>query len=594
MSWHGVSEALLCEHSPEALNHLTQRPGYMLRMLNRLLSLGYARADIEAALLPRASVVSGHLVVRTIRTLARRSAELDAQYRREVETCRAKYDREMCGRYVLTVGQRLMSIRTNAEWQRIDAKEHFLEEPKRRALAKAYAQADSLGQSIENKQTELREKLALRRRMEDCLSMSRNARIRWDANTRIDVDMLYAKLFYDQPEGLYERLFHCQPDEVDAAIAALEEEICQMEAELTRQQEQAKAVYEARVSRIEAENAAAYVRKLEEIERWKKTAQDEAKRAFERETAQEERRRQSLPERRDAELAALEARYLNQKRVSTNDPQTVEILKALLREHFRQATTPLKGKKVYMDLDRFDLIHSTLEPEDRSKDGGYIRSGICYKIPDDAKYVRFFVYWNDRRRVDVDLHAGALKTNGERFHVGWNADFRESGVVYSGDITHSNAAEYVDIDLSAPLSEVYANVNLFYGKYSFKGIGTCFMGMMGVNQAHQKVALYDPKNCFFTHALTQNTRNLFYGYVDVQNRYVRFVGQPNEGGWSGRPDIESSDALFSLRDYLDCVLDGQGVERVQSRDEADVVLTMGKSLSDNGISLVDSNFFLEC
>ena len=34
-------------------------------------------------------------------------------------------------------------------------------------------------------------------------------------------------------------------------------------------------------------------------------------------------------------------------------------------------------------------VHSTLETEDRSKDGGYIRSGICYKIPDNAKYVRF-------------------------------------------------------------------------------------------------------------------------------------------------------------------------------------------------------------
>jgi len=142
--------------------------------------------------------------------------------------------------------------------------------------------------------------------------------------------------------------------------------------------------------------------------------------------------------------------------------------------------------------------------------------------------------------------------------------------------------------------EIYAKVNLFYGKYSFKGIETCFMGMMAVNQAHQAVKLYDPKNCFFTHTLTQNTRNLFYGYVDVQNRYVRFVGQPNPGSWDGCPEIESIDALFSLQDYLDSVLDGQDVERVKSRDEADVVLTMGEGLSENSVSLVDSNFFLEC
>lgn len=93
--------------------------------------------------------------------------------------------------------------------------------------------------------------------------------------------------------------------------------------------------------------------------------------------------------------------------------------------------------------------------------------------------------------MDVDLHAGVLKQDGTHFHVGWNADFRESGVVYSGDITHSDAAEYVDIDLSAPLKEIYANVSLFSGKDSFKCIETCFMGMMAVDQAHQEVKLYD-------------------------------------------------------------------------------------------------------
>ena len=120
------------------------------------------------------------------------------------------------------------------------------------------------------------------------------------------------------------------------------------------------------------------------------------------------------------------------------------------------------------------------------------------------------------------------------------------------------------------------------------------MGMMAVYQAHQDIKLYDPKNCFFTHALTQNTRSLFYGYVDVQNHYVRFVGQSNALEWDSRPEIEHNDGLFSLQDYLDCVMEGQGAEQVQRREEADVVLTMGKSLSGEGISLVDSNFFLEC
>ena len=50
------------------------------------------------------------------------------------------------------------------------------------------------------------------------------------------------------------------------------------------------------------------------------------------------------------------------------------------------------------------------------------------------------------------------------------------------------------------------------------------------------------------------------------------------------PRIEAEGALFSPQDYLDCVLDGQNEERVQEREEADVVLTMGKGLLDNSIT----------
>ncbi|MBQ2990498.1 MAG: hypothetical protein IJD60_04310, partial [Clostridia bacterium] len=73
-----------------------------------------------------------------------------------------------------------------------------------------------------------------------------------------------------------------------------------------------------------------------------------------------------------------------------------------------------------------------------------------------------------------------------------------------------------------------------------------------------------------------------------------FVGQENRSVWEARPSIESEQNIFSLEAYLNCVMEGQGVQRVDNPAEADVVLTMGKSLLANGLSLVDSNFFLEC
>ena len=291
------------------------------------------------------------------------------------------------------------------------------------------------------------------------------------------------------------------------------------------------------------------------------------------------------------ELAAIEEKYNRIERSLVFNDAAAEILTELLQQHFRQISTPLQSKKVYCDLKQFDLQHSSLETGKRSKDGGYIRSGISWKIPDNAKYVRFFVYRNDPQRVDIDLHAGGTMLNGDHLHVGWNADFRNGGVLHSGDVTYCDSAEYIDIDLSAPIREISANVSLFSGKRGFRDIQTCYVGMMAVDQIGQCVKLYSPKNCFFTHELTQNIRSLFYGFVDVQNRCVRFVGQPNDCSWDSLPRIDDT---FSLQNYLDCVLEAQQVQIVHCPEDADVILSMGKSLSKKGISLVDSNFFLEC
>ena len=295
-SWHGMGEALLKKHSPEALDHLAQRPGYMVRMLNRLLSLGYESQTIADLLASRASAISAHLLVKTIRALSRRGSTLETHHLREAASCQREFERKV-----------------------------------------------------------LREAKAARAR-----------------KTALNIGALMME--------------------------------------------------------------------------------------------------------RDASLSKLEAQYQARRRMSAHDGEAVDILKTLLKAHFRQADTPLKGKKVWLDMDEFDLEHSTLETEDRSKDGGYIRSGISYRIPSDAKYVRFFVYWNDSERVDVDLHAGGTTLDGKSIHVGWNADFNDSSVVYSGDITHSDAAEYIDIDLSAPVREIYANLYLYSGKASFGEVETCFVG----------------------------------------------------------------------------------------------------------------------
>lgn len=267
--------------------------------------------------------------------------------------------------------------------------------------------------------------------------------------------------------------------------------------------------------------------------------------------------------------------------------------RSLLERRLAANDTPLKGKKIFADMPEFDLDASEIRVTDKSSEGGYIRSGLAYKIPENATTIRFFVYWNDKQRVDVDLHAAINKTDGTRQGVGWNSNFNTGTVVTSGDITHSDAAEYIDIDLVKgrdEISTVTLNIDLFSGYPTFGEIDECFVGAMAVSKTGADVKLYDPKNCFFTHCLTGKCRFMHYGFVDVQRGVIVFTGLEGRGGYHSESEAGGG---LSLREYLGILFRAQGVSAVSTPEEADLTLVMGKPSKDSEISLIDHNFFME-
>jgi len=631
LSWHGIAEKMLQEQDPKVLAYLSQRPGYMLRMLNRLMSLGYARSDLEAVLLPKAGGISAHLILQTIRSLAGRAESLEEIHRQEESACLEKFRQEAwrldpdgirdnflwqqkrCMDRFLMQMDRLMPeylqmeqqnacIRA-AEWKRGEARQQ-VQQLKQKDLDAFHTRQDTLEASIREMQAQLAQAdTTVFRRWPYLRAVAHHNMGAAGMQGTVSDQVLVQYL----PAGGRKQLEKLRQD----TLTALQQ--------LEQERSDALAWMEARHAGAWLEAEARCAEAIRQADVWEKEALAQVEESFrrnpdprraEREALQQkqqqeldaleqqhrqellwaEEARKTLPSRQQQELDAIRERYRKQLAASRYDPDAVEILKALLREHFRLASTPLQGKKVCLDLQQFDLRHSSLETRDRSKDGGYIRSGIAWKIPDNARYVRFFVYWNDPERVDIDLHAGGTTTDGNHLHIGWCADFRNGGAVYSGDITHSDAAEYIDIDLTAPIREISANIHLYGGKRGFPEVETCYVGLMAVDQLGQEVKHYNPKNCFFTHTLTQNLRSMFYGFVDVQNRCVRFVGKPNEDFWDSIPKVEDQ---FSLQDYLDCLLDAQQVQLVESEEDADLVLTMGKGLQDHAVSLVDHNFFLE-
>lgn len=273
------------------------------------------------------------------------------------------------------------------------------------------------------------------------------------------------------------------------------------------------------------------------------------------------------------------------------------LINQLLVRRAMFCNTPIKGKKVYVDETGFDFGQSCIRVVDKSSEGGYIRSGLAYKIPDDVKRIRFFVYWNDKDRVDVDLHGSAKGLDGKPIHVGWNSNYKTDEMVFSGDITHSDAAEYFDIDLekaNSSVNYVAANIHVFSGKPTFGEIEECFVGAMAVNEVGENVELYDPKNCFFTHYLTGKYRMINYGYVDVQNRCIVFDGVKSDRRNYDYYDTYTRNNAFNLEKYLTVLFKGQWATRVDTREQADVVLVMGKPSDDKEISLIDNNFFMDC
>ncbi|MBO6140517.1 MAG: hypothetical protein J6O40_01880 [Ruminococcus sp.] len=270
------------------------------------------------------------------------------------------------------------------------------------------------------------------------------------------------------------------------------------------------------------------------------------------------------------------------------------MISSLLKSRLFANRTPLWGKKVYVDCKDYDLDQSAIRINDRSAEGGYIRSGLAYKIPDEVKRLRFFIYWNDKERVDVDLHASARLCDGSYENIGWNANFKNSTLVFSGDITHSDAAEFIDIDLENGrdlVDTVGVNINLFSGYNTFKEIDECFVGAMAVSKTGEEVKLYDPKNCFFSHYLKGNYRKINYGYVDVANRVIVFDGIADKA--DGYYNVVMRNNGFSLKNYLDILFEAQMSTVVDDPARANVILVMGKPEDKKQLSLIDNNFFME-
>lgn len=256
----------------------------------------------------------------------------------------------------------------------------------------------------------------------------------------------------------------------------------------------------------------------------------------------------------------------------------------ILNNNLESKKTPLAGKKVFIDNSKFDLHHSVIETNDKSAEGGYIRSGLAYKIPENIETIRFFTYWNDKSRIDIDLHATATMPNGSETYIGWDSGFKYNNqMIHSGDITHSDAAEYIDINLKTSDAKHVDLKIVSYTRVPFDEIDTVFTGIMAVSKLNQIVKLYDKKNLIFYHELNGKVSSMNYACINVQKGHIKLHG-------SG-----SFKSTFSVARYIEILCAAQKATIIHDENKIDndtIVLTLDSTDSTNNISLLNENYFM--
>lgn len=632
-SWEGYAKKMLLEKADGALDFVAKRPGIMVRMINWLLNLGYTKEEISERLCANAASLNTQTLVKMLRLfrdsrvedyISKRENELDSlssSFKGRRYWLSFEYlNREKNG----NIEGCEWELRDFVNWE-VRALRNERDREVRKWQKKKIDQAKDLEikkvqESLENEMdfytmNQKKEIRHLEKMREKLIQEIEKIRKKEKSNRAISsfyhgylssCNGVSAHTFSWEKMGRIEKL-RLELTEIKTEISSLKDEIQKIRKDvIERHPEICEKIFSIEQKYRQMEEEAClqlaeiyknFEEKYEEIyhsyRKYKAAEILQIQKDYERKLEMREDLLLAL-EQEEKEMTEQVIKKYDQKiRVLHNTPAKREILKEALKSHFHYITTKLWGRKIYFDMDDFNLAYSTIETNDKSKDGGYIRSGIAYRLPEDAERIRFFVYWNDDDRVDVDLHTGGFDLDGEEIEIGWNSEFRNKGVVFSGDITHSNAVEYIDIDMSAPIREIYANIDLYFGKRSFEDIRECYVGILAVKDIEKHTKPYHPANCFFTHEIRQPGQSFYYGYIDVQNRYVKFVGDPNTESWTSGNLKDNPEDMFSLEEYMTFLLEGQKATRVDKIEEADIVLTIGKSERENGISLIDENFFMD-
>lgn len=237
----------------------------------------------------------------------------------------------------------------------------------------------------------------------------------------------------------------------------------------------------------------------------------------------------------DTEARTFTYFHNNKVRVHKETEYEAKWRKSRLNENTRKFLASVcldKIKKYYKSLPSLgkiyvaDNFYKLGMPTNTSASGkGIDVLPIGSRMPVNGTKVRTFVHWKDA--FDIDSSLIIVDKDNNLSSMGW---FNYSGkgfgndILFSGDITGQNGAEYFDIDLEALAARGCKYVvQTFHGYCSKLNSGEIYAGYQ--NKENFNTKAWDPKNIEMQFKVYGDSRACVAFAIDVQTREVIILNQ---------------------------------------------------------------------
>jgi hypothetical protein len=246
-----------------------------------------------------------------------------------------------------------------------------------------------------------------------------------------------------------------------------------------------------------------------------------------------------------------------------------DVLLGKVRDYYK--SLPSLGK-IYVA----DNFHKLGMPTNTSASGkGIDVLPIGSRIPCTGNSIRTFVHWKDA--FDIDSSLIVVDKEGQLGTMGWfnyGGKYFGNDILFSGDITGRNGAEYFDIKLDELATKGYKYViQTFHGYCSKLDSGEIYAGYQ--NKDNLNTRAWDPKNIETQFRVKGDSRGCIAFAIDIQNREMIILNQIVEcDDRVVRPDGFKTIEKYLQPDYLKVnigmIAECRG-ELVDNPSEADVV-----------------------